>query len=442
MPTVAFWTLGCRVNQYETQALRERALEAGFLEVPFDQGADLVVINTCTVTASADAEARALARRAKRLSPASRVCVTGCLAQDRASDLEALPSVDLVVTNDQKARLFERVAMMSAGRDKEMEAVASDPWIGGIRRFESHRRAIVKIQDGCGFSCAFCLVPRVRGKPRSRPADMIVSEATRLAEGGVRELVLAGIQLASYGKDFGKKTDEPRLAPVVEKILAVPGIRRVRLSSYSVADFEDALLPLLGRGLCPHFHLPLQSGDPGVLKAMRRPYTLERYEEVLGEIREVVPDAGVTTDLIAGFPGETPEAFENTLRVARRLAFVDIHPFPYSRRPATAAATFGCQVSPPEMKRRVEALRELKKSLMADFAASAIGKTWNLVAERHSGGVLGGTTDRGLKVVFPRGKNVPGQELLVRVVGFRKDRAEGEVISCVSAREPEGRFTS
>jgi threonylcarbamoyladenosine tRNA methylthiotransferase MtaB len=388
-----------------------------------------VVINTCTVTASADSEAGALARRAKRLFPASRVCVTGCLAQDRGPDLWAWPEVDVVVTNDQKANLFERVARASRESETGIQAARTDPWIGGISRFESHRRAIVKVQDGCGFACAFCLVPRVRGKPRSRPIEEIVSGARRLAEGGVRELVLTGIQLASYGKDRGEKNEEPRLALVVERILAVPGIRRVRLSSYAVADFEEALLPFLKRGLCPHVHLPLQSGDPGVLKSMRRPYRLEDYEEILAKIRETVPDAGITTDLIAGFPGESPEAFENTLRAARRFAFADFHPFPYSERPGTAAASFGPQVPPGEVKRRMKALKELKKTIVEDSARRAIGKTWDIVAERHSEGLLGGTTDRGLKVVFPGEKIVPGQELLVRVRGFRKDRAEGEVIS-------------
>ena len=329
---IAFTTLGCRVNQYDTQVLKERLEEASFRPVPFEEKADIYVINTCTVTAAADAEGRLLVRRAKTLNPNSFVVVTGCLATDRPREVASLPGVDLVVSNTEKFSLLNRI--LQAKNSIEQETVnpvgSNDPWGGGISRFDGHQRATVKVQDGCNFGCSFCLIPRVRGEMVSRPLEDILAEGRRLADRGVKELVLAGIQLSSYGKDWGMKANEPRLAPVIERLLKIPGIRRVRLSSYAVADFEDALLPLWKeeQGLCPHLHLPLQSGDEGVLKAMRRPYTLERYRRTVEKVRQAAPQLGLTGDILAGFPGETEEAFQNTLNVIQDLELYRLPSFP------------------------------------------------------------------------------------------------------------------
>ena len=322
---IAFTTLGCRVNQYDTQALKEQAEKASFQTVPFEEPADIYVINTCTVTAAADAEGRMLVRRAKGKNPGSFVVVTGCLAQDRPQEVAGLSGVDLVVGNAEKSKLLWRISekyLKADGGARSIELMGArktptqiDPWVGGISRFDGHQRATIKVQDGCNFGCSFCLVPRVRGKMISRPGLEIVEEGKRLAQTGVRELVLAGIQLSSYGRDLGLRAQEPRLAPVVEKLLAIPGIRRVRLSSYGVADFEEALLQLWQSetGSCPHLHLPLQSGDAGVLKAMRRPYSLDRYRRTVEKVRKANARIGLTTDILVGFPGETDKAFENTL---------------------------------------------------------------------------------------------------------------------------------
>ncbi|HEY5039384.1 MAG TPA: radical SAM protein, partial [bacterium] len=289
-PKIAFTTLGCRVNQYDTQAMKER-MEETFVPVAFEEAADIYVINTCTVTAAADAQGKQLVRRAKAKNPGSFVVVTGCLAQDRPEEIRALAGVDLVVGNTEKSRLIKMIMNawpVVGARHADLpfniqgdrfsplgHALPlpthdeSSPWGGGISRFDGHQRAILKVQDGCNFGCSFCLIPRVRGTMVSRSVVEIVEEGKRLAQGGVKELVLAGIQLSSYGRDWGMAAEEPRLAPVIEKLLAIPGLQRVRLSSYAVADFEDALLPLWKSqsGLCPHLHLPLQSGDEGILKA-------------------------------------------------------------------------------------------------------------------------------------------------------------------------------
>jgi len=427
LPTAAFVTLGCRVNQYESQALKERAEEAGFRVVSFGEGADLVVVNSCTVTAAADSETAAMVRRAKRTNATSFVVVTGCRATEASSSWEG---VDLRVPPGDKSLLFALVRKHFQIRPEDAAArePLPDPWCGGISRFDGHRRAILKVQDGCPFACAYCAVPGARGKSVSRPPDEITAEGRRLAEGGAKELVLAGVQLASYRREEGIPADEPRLAPVVEGLLSLPGIRRVRLSSYGVADFEEALLPYYSKGLCPHLHLPLQSGDPKVLQAMRRPYRLERYREVAASVRQRVPDAGFTTDLIAGFPGEDDAAFQRTLEAVEDLDFLDFHPFPYSERPRTAAIGMGPVVPPHIIRNRMDLLTALKKKRLQENARRVSGGVVEVVAERHRRGFLGGTTDRGLKLAFPQGVWGPGDEVRVRLTGFREDRCFGEVL--------------
>lgn len=397
---MTFVTLGCRVNQYDSQALKERGGEVSFQSVPFSEGADLVVINSCTVTAAAEADMKYWVRRAKRLRPSSIVVVTGCMAKDSAVFFEG---VDLVVPQSEKKTLFEKAAhffMMSDFETGRISAGHLDPWLGGISGFEGHRRAIVKVQDGCRFACSYCAVPSARGIPVSRPLEEILREGRRLAESDIHELVLAGVHLSSYGRDLGKKTGEARLTPVVEGLLAIPGIKRIRLSSYGVADFEESLLHMLGQGLCPHFHLPLQSGDPSVLKSMRRPYLLEHFKETVNRIRAHVSDAGITTDLIVGFPGEDEIAFENTLRFVEELDFLDFHPFPFSERPGTTAVEMIPKVSFDILRNRMNRLRELKKRRVEKFAQRQIGQVVEVVAEQYKKDWLGGTTNRGGSWLF------------------------------------------
>lgn len=420
---VAFATLGCRVNQYDTQVLRESLERAAFELVPFEEHADVYVINTCTVTAAADAEGKQLVRRAKAANARSFVVVTGCLAEDRPEEVGALPGVDLVVGNKDKNRLLAKIL----GRAPEEDP---SPWGAGISRFDGHQRATVKVQDGCNFGCSFCLIPRVRGAMVSRPAEEVLNEAARLAQGGVRELVLAGIQLSSYGRDWGQKASEPRLAPLVEKLLAVPGVERVRLSSYAVADFEDALLPLWAkdRGLCPHLHLPLQSGDAGILKAMRRPYRLEDYLATVKKTRAATPRLGLTGDILTGFPGESDQAFQNTLDLIREMGFVDFHPFPYSDRPGTPGEAMGPKVPAALIRERMRKLLELKADCQVRAAQGAAGKVFRVIVERHSPEFSAGLSDEGLKVLFPLQEGRLGREVAVRVEGPRQGRAWASVI--------------
>jgi len=431
---IAFTTLGCRVNQYDTQALKERLEEAFFQPVPFNERADVYVINTCTVTAAADAEGRLLVRRAKALNPDSFVVVTGCLATDKPREVASLPGVDLVVSNHEKSYLLNKIlqAKPDLNADGSIREGTNDstgsPWGGGISRFDGHQRATVKVQDGCNFGCSFCLIPRVRGEMVSRPLADILAEGRRLADRGVKELVLAGIQLSSYGRDWGLKPSEPRLAPVIEKLLELPGIRRVRLSSYAVADFEDALLPLWKseQGLCPHLHLPLQSGDEGILKAMRRPYTLDRYQQALEKARQAAPHLGLTGDILAGFPGETENAFQNTLNAIRDMDYIDFHPFPYSDRPDTPGEGMTPKVDSKVLHDRMERLKILKTQCLEKAAHKALGKEVRVITERYDHKNFAGLTDQGLRVVFPKTQENLGMETRLRVTGFGEGAAIGE----------------
>lgn len=428
---IAFTTLGCRVNQYDGQALKEQAGRVSLEAVPFEERADIYVINTCTVTAAADAEGRQLVRRARAKNPDSFVVVTGCLAEDRPGEMAALPGVDLVVGNREKSRLVKMIvnALPSAGTGRALSLDDDlSPWFEGVSRFDGHQRATVKVQDGCNFGCSFCLIPRVRGEMISRPALEVVEEGKRLAANGVKELVLAGIQLSSYGRDWGLKVSEPRLAPVIEKLLSIPGIRRVRLSSYAVADFEDAILPLWASrsGLCSHLHLPLQSGDEGVLKAMRRPYSLAQYRTTVDKVRCAAPEVGLTTDIIAGFPGESDGAFQNTVDRIREFGFTDLHPFPYSDRPGTPGEGMKPKVRSGALHERMDRLWELKKERLAAAAGKAMGAEARIIVERHGRDRQAGLTDEGLRVVFPKKEDWLGREARVRITGFDGSSAQAD----------------
>jgi len=343
----------------------------------------------------------------------------------------ALPGVDLVVGNKEKSLLLEKIANHYSRLPRAVFPLSPHtPWGQGISRFDGHQRATLKVQDGCNFGCAFCLIPRVRGEMVSRPEAEILEEGRRLAGNGVKELVLAGIQLSSYARDWGKKAKEPRLAPVIVRLLAIPGIQRVRLSSYAVADFEEALLPLWKNhpGFCAHLHLPLQSGDAQILKAMRRPYSLEQYRETVLKVREAAPQVGLTGDIIVGFPGEIQEAFQNTLDRIREFDYVDFHPFPYSDRLGTPGERMNPKVSPAVIRERMKILGNLKMDCLKRSAEKAQGKTYRVIVEKHNSQHYAGLTDHGLRVVFFKDKTQLGQERWVRVEGFQDGRAWARIL--------------
>ena len=408
MKTFAFVTFGCKVNQYESQAPRERFSRRGLTEVGPESGADLFVINTCTVTETATSEARRTVRRLARRFPFAEITVTGCAADSHAADFAGLPGVRRVVPHDAKAALCD---------DPRLAPEDSVPSIFDldISRFDHHTRAFLKVEDGCDLNCSFCIIPKVRGTAVSRPLDRAVEEAKRLVGNGYQEIVLTGVHLGSYGKDLAGRSMLPDL---VERLLGVPGLRRLRLSSLEANEIGDPLIALMAAEprFCPHLHLPLQSGDDEVLRAMRRRYNSRQYLSSCERVAERVAEPSFTADVIVGFPGETDDQFENTLDVCRRVGFSRIHIFPYSRRRGTDAAEL------PDLpgrvkKERLRRLERLAAELTDAYAARFIGREVEVLVEAD-----GGYTERYLKAQVPGAPNT--------IVRARVERIEdGELIA-------------
>ena len=391
MKTFAFVTFGCKVNQYESQALREGYSRKGLSEVEAGGGADLFVINTCTVTESATSDAQRTVRRLARRFPFAEITVTGCAADSHQEEFLGLPGVRRVVTHDRKAALCD---------DPRLTDQDTSPSIFDltISRFDRHTRAFLKIEDGCDLNCSFCIIPKVRGTAASRPVESAVDEAKRLVDHGHKEIVLTGVHLGSYGKDLAQRSLLPDL---IEQLLDVSGLARLRLSSIEANEISDPLIELMEAEprFCPHLHLPLQSGDDDVLRAMRRRYNSRQYLAACDRVAERVTDPSFTADVIVGFPGETDLQFGNTLEVCRRVGFSRIHVFPYSRRRGTDAALL------PDLPGRVKKerrhrLERLAEELAQAYALRFVGREVEVLQEQD-----GGYTERYLKAHVPGAPN-------------------------------------
>lgn len=391
MRTFAFVTFGCKVNQYESQALRERMSARGLREVETGGGADVIVVNTCTVTETAAGEARRTVRRLARRFPFSEIRVTGCAAESHRDAFLAMPGVTRVAGRDAKAGVCD---------DPRLNAADTAPSIFdlSISRFDGHTRAFLKVEDGCDLNCSFCIIPKVRGTAVSRPPDRAVDEARRLVDGGHREIVLTGVHLGSYGKDLAGRSMLPDL---LERLLALPGLARVRLSSIEANEISDPLIDLMAADprLCPHLHLPLQSGDDGVLRRMRRRYNVRQFLGACERVAARVPDPSFTTDVIVGFPGETEAAFANTLETCRRAGVSRIHVFPYSRRRGTDAALL--PDLPGRLKKaRLRRIEALGADLTDAYARRFLGRHVEVLVEPW-----GGYTERYLRARAPGAPN-------------------------------------
>ncbi len=369
--TFAVLTYGCKVNQYESQALREDLVRRGYREVASEEIPSTYIVNTCTVTEVASAEARRTVRKLRRRNPDARIVVTGCAAEtDRAEFAESA-------------------------------TVVRQPVPFGIRRFDGHTRAFLKVEDGCDLHCSFCIIPHVRGGASSRPLNDAVDEAKRLLDNGYREIVLTGIHLGGYD----------RLPDLIERLLALPALGRVRLSSIEVNEINEPLLDLMvaePRRFCPHLHLPLQSGDDAILRAMRRRYNVRQFLAACDRVAERVPDPAFTTDVIVGFPGETDAQFENSVEVCRRVGVSRIHIFPYSPRRGTDAAKLPDDVPGREKKRRLRRLKTEAHDLTRKYAAKFVGRPVDVLVEKDDGT---GYTERYLKTRAP---GVPRGSLVTR----------------------------
>jgi threonylcarbamoyladenosine tRNA methylthiotransferase MtaB len=357
MKTVKFYTLGCKVNQYDTQSIRERFLQRGFAEVNNGKPADVYVINTCTVTQAADSKSLEMIRRSCRENPLARLIVTGCLAENPHETLKAMPGVDYII-----GKRFFPV---------------------GISSFFKHTRAFLKIQDGCDNFCSYCKVPLVRGRSRSRLLEEIIHEANQLVRNGHKEIVLTGICLGAYGKDLLPKIDLVRVIKELEKI---EGVMRIRLSSIEAKDVTSALISHMERSnkLCSHLHIPIQSGDNAILKKMRRKYTRGDYLKLVGKIKKQIPGIAITTDCLVGFPGETEGQFQNTADLLKKILPLRAHIFPYSRREGTSVASDPSIVSPKVVKERAESLKKTASFCAESYKRKYIGRSADVLFEGRS----------------------------------------------------------
>ncbi len=405
----AFHTLGCKVNQYETQAMEELLLARGHKRVPFQEAADAYIINSCTVTAVSDKKSRQAVRQARKRAPEAIVALCGCFSQVAPQQAEALP-VDLIGGSGDRLGFLQALEEVVAQRAKQkrlddamhrrsFEALPA----GGL---EGRTRAMLKVEDGCTNFCTYCIIPYARGPVRSLPLEQAAQEAKGLAAAGYRELVLTGIELSSYGRDLPGR---PGTVELIETVCqAAPGLR-VRLGSLEPRTVtEDFCIRLAALpGLCPHFHLSLQSGCDETLQRMGRRYDTARYLRSVELLRRHFPKPGITTDLIVGFPGETEEEFHETLHFLRRCAFSQLHIFPYSRRQGTPAADLPGQVPETEKRQRAQQAAAVAEALRTSWLESWLGERVPVLFEEEKGGLWRGHTPQYMEVQV----EAPGQDL-------------------------------
>ncbi len=403
MRKVAFYTLGCKVNQYDTEAVLENFKVAGYEVVDFSEYADVYVVNTCTVTHLSDRKCRQMLRKTKKINSESILVAMGCYAQIAADQIkEQVEEIDIIVGTNKRSQIVELVNQFMTERSELLNVVDD---IMAVEEFEELKisdmgertRVYIKVQEGCNNYCSYCIIPYVRGKIRSRKEEQVIDEVRRLASLGYKEIVLTGIHVLAYGKDLGNTN----LMQLLERVHEVEGIERIRMSSIEPVVVTDEFIETLKRlpKVCHHFHLSLQSGSQTVLKRMNRKYTKEEYLESVHKLQSLWPDVALTTDIIVGFPGETDEEFEETLAFVKEVGFAQIHIFPFSPREGTPAAKMKNQIVPAIKEERVKALGALEKELRYNYMAKHIGHSVEVLFEQaHEDGTIIGHTSNYLRV--------------------------------------------
>lgn len=428
----SFLTFGCKINFYDTQALREAVYDLGYEEAAAGDSPDLLVVNACTVTERAGGKAVATVKRLAGRHPEAAILVTGCMTEDDRDAIESVDGVAWLVGNEEKDQI---PALVQGAKLRKVKGRRSRAIFDlKASRFDTHTRAFLKVHDGCDEFCTYCIIPFLRGKSKSRPIEDVLAEATRFAEAGHKELVITGIHLSRYGRDLAL---EDGLIELLQALRRIPGVERVRLSSIGEGAFSDAFLAafVADPGLCPFFHVPLQSGSDSVLRRMRRDYTAAEFLDAIKRVRSVLPRAVIATDLMVGFPGETEEEFEQSLETCRRAAFAKMHMFPYSPRPGTKAAKLPDPVPPPVKRERMARARDLEARLIETARREWIGREVQVLVERRAGDSCRGLSREGIPVRFHDGtSNVIdrwNEEVSVSVTGF-----DGEVLTGVPSEQP------
>lgn len=429
MKKVAFYTLGCKVNQYETEAMEEMFEKRGYEIVDINERADVYIINTCTVTNLGDRKSRQFIRRAKKINNDSIVAAVGCYSQVAPEEVEEVEGVDIVIGTTDRDKVVE-LCEEAKRENKKINIVKN---LKGHKDFEnlniedvkSKTRAYIKIQDGCNQFCSYCIIPYARGPIRSRKLDDILKETKKLAQANFKEIILTGIHVASYGKELGNIN----LLDVIKQVSNIDDIERIRLSSMEPTFIDEDFMRKATKvkKLCDHFHLSLQSGSNTVLKRMNRKYTVDEYKKTVDLIRKYMPDAGITTDIIVGFPGETEKEFKETYDFVKSIGFSRIHVFKYSPRKGTPASKSKNQINGKIKHSRSEILINLGDNLMSNFNDRFIGKTVNVLFEENKDGVFEGYTTNYIRVKAETIEDIQGKILPVKITGKENDILIGKI---------------
>lgn len=435
MAKIAFYTLGCKVNQADTASMENLFLRSGHQLVSFDGEADVYIINTCVVTNTGQRKSRQTIHRAIRKNPNALIVVTGCYPQTAAEEVKAIAGVDMIIGNQDRAQIVQLVEERLAHRQTDtLDAVHK---LTASTAFEEmaagditdKTRAFLKIQEGCNQFCTYCIIPYARGPLRSRSLESIRTETQRLINAGFKEIVLIGIHLGCYGKE---NPDGPTLYDAVKTVLDVPGVQRLRLGSLESVEVEPRLLTLMQEDarFCRHLHLPLQSGCDKTLQAMHRPYTTAKFKTLLADIKTKVPDIAITTDVIVGFPGETEADFETTCKFAESCGFSKMHIFPFSARKGTPAEKFAGAVTEAIKKERADILGRIDETMHKAFLQAMVGQTAEILFEQPAGeDYFEGLTGNYQRVfVKSGGRNLGGEILPVKITAFDGEKLLGEII--------------
>ena len=428
---VAFVSLGCKVNQYETNAMSQEFIEAGYDVVDFNDVADIYIVNTCTVTNMADRKSRQMLRRVKEINPKSVLVACGCYAQVGKEELEKIEDIDLIIGNNEKKNIVELV------EDYQRELVdGSNYFVSdvmhqkdyvefGTTTYTEKTRAVVKIQDGCDRFCSYCIIPYARGRVRSRKIENIIAEVEQIVDNGIKEVVITGIHIASYGKDFNY---EITLIDLLEALNKIDGLKRIRLGSIEPTIITEEFVNRLANleKICDHFHLSLQSGCDETLKRMNRRYTTQEFEDGTKLLREKFPNASLTTDIIWGFPGETEAEFNSTYEFLEKIAFYKMHIFKYSQRKGTKAAVMENQIDGAVKEQRSKKLIELSDKNEEEYNLEYIGKVVEVLIEEKDGEFYKGHTKNYIEV-WVKGENLENKIVNVKISEGTKKKLVGNL---------------
>nr|WP_309099860.1 tRNA (N(6)-L-threonylcarbamoyladenosine(37)-C(2))-methylthiotransferase MtaB [Fredinandcohnia onubensis] len=436
MSLVAFHTLGCKVNHYETEAIWQLFKESGYERTEFESTADVYVINTCTVTNTGDKKSRQVIRRAIRKNPDAVICVTGCYAQTSPAEIMAIPGVDIVVGTQDRKKMLEYIEQYKEERQpingvgnimKTREYEELD-----VPSFTDRTRASLKIQEGCNNFCTFCIIPWARGLMRSRDPQEVIKQAQQLVNAGYKEIVLTGIHTGGYGEDMKDYNLAALLRDLESKVI---GLKRIRISSIEASQITDEIIEVLDKSkkVVRHLHVPLQSGSNTVLKRMRRKYTMEFFAERLTKLRQALPGLAITSDVIVGFPGETEEEFMETYNFINEHKFSELHVFPYSKRTGTPAARMEDQIDEEVKNERVHRLISLSDQLAKEYASNYEGEVLEVIPEEidkddPTSGLYIGYTDNYLKVKFDATEDMIGKIVKVKITKAGYPYNEGKFV--------------